>query len=256
MAQLMALLMNKLAGEREPFRILGLADLHDRLEMLGRLKGIDADLIVFCGDLHNGGSRETARPAAFALAGLGPPVVIVPGNMDHRDFVSGLWEEAGLQILHRSSCWLTPPFEEIGFLGMGGMIARDLRRVGDPARYYHRDEEVYEELARSYQDLSGAGAKTRIVVVVHQPPRGAQDTLYNGESSGSISLRRFVEDHQPDLLLCGHIHEARGEGFIGSTRIVNVGELRQGHAALIEIGEEIAVHRVSLKENSVEEEWI
>jgi uncharacterized protein len=256
MAQLMVLLMTILADAKEPFRILGLADLHDRLEMLDRLKGIDADLIVFCGDLHNGGSLETARPAAFALAGLGPPVVIVPGNMDHRDFVSGLWEEAGLQILHRSSCRLTSSFGEIGFLGMGGMIARDLRRVGDPARYYHRDEDVYEQLARSYQDLSGAGAKTRIVVVVHQPPRGAQDTLYNGESSGSISLRRFVEDHQPDLLLCGHIHEARGECFIGSTRIVNVGELRQGHAALIEIGEEIAVHWVSLKTNSGDVEWI
>ena len=256
MAKLMALLMNKLAGAKEPFRILGLADLHDRLEMLDRLKGIDADLIVFCGDLHNGGSRETARPAAFALAGLGLPVIIVPGNMDHRDFVSGLWEEAGLQILHRSSCQLTSSFGEIGFLGMGGMVARDLRRVGDPARYYHRDEVVYEELARSYRDLSGAGAKTRMVVVVHQPPRGAQDTLYNDESSGSVSLRRFVEDHLPDLLLCGHIHEARGECSIGSTRIVNVGELRQGHAALIEIGEEIAVHWISLKTNQGEEEWI
>jgi hypothetical protein len=76
---------------------------------------------------------------------------------------------------------------------------------------------------------------------VHQPPRGAQDTLYNGDSSGSFSLRRFVEEYQPDLLLCGHIHEARGEGFIGSTRIVNVGELRQGFAALIEIANEITV---------------
>jgi uncharacterized protein len=251
----MALLVNKMTGAKGSFRILGLADLHDCLEMLGRLKGIDADLIVFCGDLHNGGSRETARPAAVALAGLGPPVIIVPGNTDHRDFVSGLWEEAGLKLLHRSSCRLTCPVGEIGFLGMGGMIARDPRRLGDPARYYHRDEEVYEELARSYLDLSGAGVKTRIVVV-HQPPRGAQDTLYNGESSGSISLRRFVEDHQPDLLLCGHIHEARGESFIGSTRIVNVGELRQGHAVLAEIGEEIRVQWISLNANSGSEEWI
>jgi hypothetical protein len=62
------------------------------------------------------------------------------------------------------------------------------------------------------------------------------------ESSGSVSLRRFVEEYQLDLLLCGHIHEARGESFIGSTRIVNVGELRQGFAALIEIGEEITVN--------------
>ncbi|MBN1234427.1 MAG: metallophosphoesterase family protein [Methanotrichaceae archaeon] len=224
-----------MSGAKKPFRILGLADLHDRIEMLDRLKEIDADLIVFCGDLHNAGPRETALPAAYALAKLGPPVLIVPGNMDHRDVVPDLWKEAGLQMLHRSSFRLA----DLGFLGMGGMVAKDPRRLGDPARYYHRDEEVYETLARSYQDIAEARIK---IVVVHQPPRDAQDTLYNGERSGSVSLCRFVEEYHPALLLCGHIHEARGECRIGSTRIVNVGELRQGFASIIEIGEEIAVN--------------
>lgn len=237
-----------MAGAKKSFRILGLADLHDRLEMLERLKGIDADLIVFCGDLHNGGSKETARPAAFALAELGPPVIIVPGNMDHRDFVCDLWTETGLQILHRSSIRVSCSLGEIGFLGIGGMIARDPRRLGDSCRYYHRDEDVYPILAQSYNDISGAKIK---IVVTHQPPREAQDMLYNGESSGSVSLRCFVEDYQPDLLLCGHIHEARGECSIGSTRIINVGELRRGYAALIEIGEEILVHWLSLGDNQV-----
>ncbi len=224
-----------MADAKKTLRILGLADLHDRIDMLDRLKGIDANLIVFCGDLHNAGSRQTARPAALALAGLGPPVIIVPGNMDHRDVVPELWDEAGMRMLHRTSyCFAT-----CGFLGMGGMVAKDSRDLGDPARYYHHDIEVHETLAATYQDIIDARIK---IVVVHQPPLGAQDTLYNGESSGSVSLRRFVEEYQPDLLLCGHIHEARGECFIGSTRIVNVGELRQGFAALIEIAEEIAVN--------------
>lgn len=224
-----------MAGAKKPLRILGLADLHDRIDMLDRLKGIDADLIVFCGDLHNAANKNAASPAALALASLGPPVLIVPGNMDHRDVVPDLWEEAGLRMLHRSSFC----FEDIGFLGMGGMVAKDPRRLGDPARYYHNDIEVYETLAAVYQNIISARVK---IVAVHQPPRGVQDTLYNGESSGSVNLRRFVEEYQPDLLLCGHIHEARGMGFIGTTRIVNVGELRQGCAALIEIGDEITVN--------------
>ncbi len=224
-----------MAGAKKPLRILGLADLHDRVEMLHRLKDIDADLIVFCGDLHNAAGKMAARPAAFALAGLGPPVLIVPGNMDHRDVVPDLWQEAGLGMLHRSSYC----YADLGFLGMGGMVAKDPLRRGDPARYYHHDIEVYETLAAAYLDIIDARIK---IVVVHQPPWGAQDTLYNGESSGSVSLRRFVVEYQPDLLLCGHIHEARGKGFIGSTRIVNVGELRQGWAALIEIGDEITAN--------------
>jgi len=222
-------------GINKPFRILGMADLHNHIEMLDRVREIDADLIVFCGDLHNAGNMETARHTAYALACLGPPVLIVPGNMDHRDFVPDLWEAAGLLMLHRASFCL----EDVGFLGMGGMTAKSPRRLGDPARYYHQDDEVYETLAAAYQDIADARIK---IVIVHQPPRGAQDTLYNGENSGSVSLRRFVQEYQPDLLLCGHIHEARGESFIGSTRIVNVGELRQGFAALIEIGEEITVN--------------
>ncbi len=223
-----------MAGSKRPFRILGLADLHDRIDMLGKLKGIDADLIVFCGDLHNGGSKETARPAAFSLASLGPPVLIVPGNMDHRDVVPDLWNEAGLQMLHCSSYRRA----ELGFLGVGGMVARDPRRLGDPARYYHHDGDVYETLASAYQDIIDARVK---IIIVHQPPRGAQDTLYNGESSGSVSLRRFVEEYRPDLLLCGHIHEARGMGLLGATRIVNVGELRRGCGAIIEIGDDIVI---------------
>lgn len=39
----------------------------------------------------------------MALARLGPPVLIVPGNMDHRDVVPDLWEKAGFIVLHRSS---------------------------------------------------------------------------------------------------------------------------------------------------------
>ncbi len=220
----------------EALRILGLADLHDCTERLEDLKDISAscDIIVFCGDLHNGSSRERARPAVMALARLGSSVLIVPGNMDHRDTVPELWRKAGFVELHQSSF----RYKEFGFFGLGGMIARDPRRLGDLNRYYHRDEEVYSLLEKAYGEVSDAQRK---ILVVHQPPRGAQDLLYNGESSGSSELRRFVEDHQPDLVLCGHIHEDRGECQIGSTLVVNVGELRRGHGAVITLDEEIAV---------------
>ncbi|MCU0637714.1 MAG: metallophosphoesterase family protein [Methanothrix sp.] len=219
---------------KKPFRILGLADLHDNRAMLDRFQDIDADVIAFCGDLHNAGCMETARPAAMALARLGPPVLIVPGNMDHKDYAASLWKEAGLHMLDGSYCQMG----SVGFIGMGGMVARDPRRLDDPARYYHRDEEVYHTLSKCHREISGAAVR---IVLVHQPPCGAQDTLYNGQISGSSGLRRFLEVHQPDLLICGHIHEARGESFVGSCRVVNVGELRQGFAAMIEIGSEISV---------------
>lgn len=214
-------------------KILGIADLHDRLEMLELLE-TNVDLIAFCGDLHNGSSPERAKPVAKALANLGPPVLIVPGNMDHKDIVPQIWQGAGLKMIHSGSC----RYGDYGFIGMGGMVPNNPKRRGDPARYYHSNEELYESLAKNYGAISDLRRK---IVLTHQPPRGARDLLYNGEISGSLGLRRFIEEFQPDLLICGHIHEDRGEASIGRTKIINVGELRRGYAAFVEINEDIKI---------------
>ena len=217
-----------------PLRILALADLHDHVEMLQLVREVDADLIAFCGDLHNGSDRIAARPAAEALALLSKPVLIVPGNMDHRDVVPDLWRDAGFVMLHRSSFRCG----DYGFLGMGGMVVRSPQRLGDPRRYYHRDDEVYETLAGTFPKIRDARCR---IILTHQPPRGARDAVHTGELTGSVSLRRFVEEYQPELLLCGHIHEDRGESKIGRTRIINAGEMRRGYAASIELNDEIRV---------------
>ena len=65
--------------------------------------------------------------------------------------------------------------------------------------------------------------------------------IYSGKRTGSVGIRRFVEERQPDLLICGHIHEDRGEAKIGSTKVVNVGEMREGYAAIIVLDDDIEV---------------
>lgn len=226
-------------GREDVLRILGLSDLHDRSEMLGLLGDVDADLIAFCGDLHNASMPEQARLASEALAKIGPPVLIVPGNMDHRDVVPDLWKEAGLTMIHGSSF----RYKSYGFLGLGGMVMRDPKRLGNPARYYHREEDAYDLLAGAHRELQDV---QKVVIITHQPPRGSRDKIYTGERTGSVCLRRFVEENQPLLLLCGHIHEDRGEAVIGRTRIINVGELRRGHAALIELNDDMRVEWMDL----------
>lgn len=224
-------------------KILCIADLHGRLDRLlileHRDEDLDADLIVVCGDLHDGGSEAEARPVVEALLAFASafdlPVLIVPGNMDPRLFAARLWEEAGFISLHRRAYC----HGDFGFVGMGGIVAREGRNPDNPARQYHRDEDVYESLSKAYGEISSARRK---IVVTHQPPFGFLDTLYNGEPSGSVSLRRFLEERQPDLLLCGHIHEARGAARLGKTLGVNVGELRCGYSALLELDDDIRVH--------------
>lgn len=215
-------------------RILGLADLHGHAERLFELEDLDADLIAFCGDLHNGSTPDEARPVAEALASLGPPVLIVPGNMDPKGFVLDLWKDSGLKVMHGRSL----QSGEIGFVGFGGMAIRGTARINDQLRFYLPMNDAYETLSSIDNEISGSPWK---VVLSHQPPRGACDVVYSGESVGSVSLRCYVDDFCPDLVICGHIHEDRGKAELGKTTVVNVGELRQGHAALIELGERIKV---------------
>ena len=50
---------------------------------------------------------------------------------------------------------------------------------------------------------------------------------------GSTAVREFLEEAQPDICLCGHIHEARAVDRVGRTVVVNPGALAQGGYVLL-----------------------
>ncbi len=55
-------------------------------------------------------------------------------------------------------------------------------------------------------------------------PRGVADRTSAGQSVGSLAVAEAIRRVQPELVLCGHIHDSWGEeGRIGTTRIVNLG---------------------------------
>jgi hypothetical protein len=62
-----------------------------------------------------------------------------------------------------------------------------------------------------------------------------------GKHVGSTAVRKFIEERQPDIAICGHIHEARGQDVIGKTKIVNCGTAAKGYYAVVEIAETITV---------------
>ena len=66
------------------------------------------------------------------------------------------------------------------------------------------------------------------VLVVHGPPFGSLDKTaprFGGEHVGSPSLRGWIEQQQPEAVICGHIHEGFGVDRIGSTAVYNVSYL-------------------------------
>ena len=50
---------------------------------------------------------------------------------------------------------------------------------------------------------------------------------------GSTAVREFIEEAQPDICLCGHIHESRAVDRIGRTVVVNPGALAGGGYVLV-----------------------
>lgn len=64
------------------------------------------------------------------------------------------------------------------------------------------------------------------IIISHAPPFNCVDKTkaYPGYPSSHVGckfLRKYIEENQPQLCLCGHIHEAFGLDYIGKTLCVN-----------------------------------
>lgn len=84
---------------------------------------------------------------------------------------------------------------------------------------FNTNREVNDNKLR--YELGKLIADRNTIVMAHTPPLGAGDILYNGRHCGSLSVREWIEDVQPKLWLCGHIHEDNSATFIGNTLVLN-----------------------------------
>lgn len=61
------------------------------------------------------------------------------------------------------------------------------------------------------------------ILLSHAPPYGYLDKIHSGKHIGSKILFKAIKKNSPKLILCGHIHEAKGKTKIGKTEIYNLG---------------------------------
>jgi Icc-related predicted phosphoesterase len=59
------------------------------------------------------------------------------------------------------------------------------------------------------------------ITVAHTPPAFCGDKCYDGRCVGSNSVHSWIEENQPRVWLCGHIHEDNSAHKIGETRVFN-----------------------------------
>lgn len=100
----------------------------------------------------------------------------------------------------------------------------------------YSDEFLYENLNK-YSDILASDSFT--ILVTHAPPLDTNaDKIESGAHVGSSAVRKIIEETQPTLNVCGHVHESIGKDKVGNTIVVNPGDANSGHACIIELSDE------------------
>jgi len=188
-------------------RVLAFSDLHHSAKQAREVVAAagEADLVIGAGDFCN--MRQDLAGAIGLLDGITAPMVLVPGNAESVEELRDTAPE-GAHVLHGDGA-------EIGGVKVFGL------GYGVPVTPFGSwscdlsEDDAAEMLA---------ACDTADILVVHSPPKGVVDQTSTGLSIGSGAILAAVERVQPDLVLCGHVHESWGqEGTIGRARVVNLG---------------------------------
>lgn len=192
-------------------KIFATSDIHGNRVIMDKLKEIasEADLLLICGDIGGKSTWEKTfqqfsdaqkQDAAYLnriLNNISKESYFILGNDDW-------FEYSGKHYLRR-------PVEISG----DTLIPFELVLLTP----FNTNREANENKI-SYE-LMKIPADHRSIMVAHTPPLGAGDILYNGEHCGSHSVRKWIEQIQPKLWLCGHIHENNSTSWIGKTLVLN-----------------------------------
>jgi Icc-related predicted phosphoesterase len=211
-------------------RILGFSDFHNKassIRQASRIVSVEhPDVIVVSGDLANADMRG-AKYILEELSRYSSPVLFVPGNMDHPALAN--WKDDDRVIcLHGKRMFLSG----VWFIGLGGAITS----------HFVTPFEFDEVEARRILTCAIQPNLNPVILVSHCPPRDTElDLAFGRWHVGSKAVRSFVEENSPALVICGHIHEARGIDQIGTTSIVNVGVTAHGDYASISFSDSLKI---------------
>lgn len=190
-------------------RLLAFSDLH-RDKQAARMivdASKDADVVIGAGDFATCG--EGALDTLEILRSCVKPVILVHGNHDVPNEIAQYcqnWEIG--HYLHGSFVSI----EGQPFFGLGGEIPSRNSSPWNTTETEIKASALLESFPKN------------AVLITHTPPWGIADLQKNGEHEGSIAIRAAVTNHEPKLLLCGHIHNAWGmQGSVGVTGIHNLG---------------------------------
>ncbi len=128
-------------------------------------------------------------------------------------------------------------YQGIQIIGFSGYRSFNLKFPKKPLisvkqsndRWVNRLNKVFNKLNNGFS-----------IFLAHDVPRGVLDKInnpkspLNGKSIGDEYFLKFIKKYQPNVMVCGHMHENQGLKRVGKTLVINAGYAHDGHYALLD----------------------
>jgi uncharacterized protein len=196
-------------------------DVHESLDMFERIPGAaGAEALIISGDLTNRGGAASADRVLAAARRANGRVLAQVGNMDEPTLTAHFCAK-GCNI-HREALLLAPG---LALMGVGYSTRTPFDTPSEAS-----EDEMADWLKSTHAKAKAlAGPQGRILAVIHNAPHGTRlDQLEGGMHVGSTAVRSFLDTAQPEICVCGHIHEGLGEEQLGKCHVLNPGLLSNG----------------------------
>ncbi len=207
-------------------KIIGITDIHGRRNYSPQVQEAlrSADLVVCSGDLTDFGSAQDAERILEEIRLQNPNILAVSGNCDHPG-VNTVLSVSDINLHNNAKT-----MGSVTFYGLGG---------SNPSPFHTPQELDEDQIAGILKNYKKTEDSRWHVFVTHAPPAHTKvDRTFFRQHVGSGAVRAFIEEFRPDLVLCGHIHEARGIDTINETIVINPGPFPD-HYVRIHLGDTI-----------------
>lgn len=188
-------------------KILAFTDNHADVQSIEIVasKATDVDLIVCLGDIT--WFEEGMEDMLFVINALPRPVILLHGNHERLDVL----KKAAKPYKN-----ITVSHEEVMSIGNYDFLIFG----GDG---FSRQDPEFESTKKVFAKKMRDPKKT--ILLLHGPPYDTTlDVPFTQYHCGSMSYRNFIDEAQPALVLCGHIHECEGQiDFIKESYCMNPG---------------------------------
>jgi Icc-related predicted phosphoesterase len=182
----------------------------------------DGDLLIHAGDFSGKGRVPEVKDFMDWL-GRQPHKhkVFIAGN---HDFLAERQPEVFQSMIP----------EGVIYLNDSGCEVEGFKIWGSPVQPWFYDwafnRQRGAEIARHWELIP----KDTDILITHGPAFGILDKVERGPNVGCEELLKYIDEIQPMLHVCGHIHEAHGEVVSGKTRFVNASVLNQRYMMVCE----------------------